>query len=173
MPQVEVSSGSVSRRRPAVFSGCHADGGVVGLRGGHDTSTVVALCTIMARAIGFDHADLVIDLSEVTFMDAAIVGVITRAEGFLRDRSRSLTLRSPHPPPGVSSPCPAWPISSIPRGVGQVTGTVDGLASRIGVPATCRADEPVERSVPQPGNSTDLGGRVTSAGSGPSATAVI
>ncbi len=98
MPPIEVSSGSVTRRRPAMFSSCQADGGVIWLRGGHDTSTVAALCTIMARALGFDHADFVIDLSEVTFMDAATVGVITRAKGFLRDRSRCLTLRSPSPP---------------------------------------------------------------------------
>ena len=49
----------------------------------------------MARAIAFDDTDLVIDLSEVTFMDAATVAVMVRAEAFLRDRSRSLTLRSP------------------------------------------------------------------------------
>jgi anti-anti-sigma factor len=56
---------------------------------------VVALCMTMARAIAFDDTDLVIDLSEVTFMDAATVTVMIRAEAFLRDRSRSLTLRSP------------------------------------------------------------------------------
>ena len=61
----------------------------------HDASTVVALCMTMARAIAFDDTDLVIDLSEVTFMDAATVEVMIRAESFLRDRSRSLTLRSP------------------------------------------------------------------------------
>ena len=49
----------------------------------------------MARVIAVDDTDLVIDLSEVTFMNAATVAVIIRAEAFLRDRSRSLTLRSP------------------------------------------------------------------------------
>jgi anti-anti-sigma factor len=95
MPPIEFSSRSVSRRRPAVSSGCDADDRAVWLRGRHDTSTVVALCMIMARAIGFDDADVVVDLSEVTFMDAATVGVIIRAEAFLQERSRSLTLRSP------------------------------------------------------------------------------
>ena len=52
----------------------------------------------MARAIAVDETDLVIDLSEVTFMNAATVAVIIRAEAFLRDRSRSLTLRSPSAP---------------------------------------------------------------------------
>ena len=43
MAQVEVSAGSVSRRRPAVFWGGDADHSVVRLRGPYDTSTVVAL----------------------------------------------------------------------------------------------------------------------------------
>jgi anti-anti-sigma factor len=146
MAPIEASSGSVTRRRPAMFSSCHADGGVVWLRGGHDTSTVVALCTIMARAIGFDHANLVIDLSEVTFMDAATVGVITRAEGFLRDRSRSLTLRSPSPPARHVLALSGLADLVDPAEFRQVTGTVDGLAGQVGVPATTRADEPVERA---------------------------
>jgi anti-anti-sigma regulatory factor len=40
-------------------------------------------------------ADVVLDLSEVEFIDAAIVGVIVRAREFLGMRSRRLTLRSP------------------------------------------------------------------------------
>ncbi len=95
MASIEFSSGSVSGRRPPVLSGCEADRGVVWLRGAHDASTVAALCTIMARVIALDDADVVVDLSEVTFMGAATVGVIIRAEAFLRERSRSLTLRSP------------------------------------------------------------------------------
>ena len=95
MPAVDFAPGSVSRRPPAVFSGCDADHSVVWVRGAQDSSTVVALCMTVARAIALDDADLVIDLSEVTFMDAATVEVMVRAEAFLRDRSRSLTLRSP------------------------------------------------------------------------------
>jgi len=49
----------------------------------------------LARAIAFDDADLVVDLSEVTFMDAATIEVMIRAKAFLRDRSRSLTVRPP------------------------------------------------------------------------------
>jgi hypothetical protein len=43
--------------------------------------------------------DLMIDLSEVQFMDAATIGVITRARNRLRARSRSLTLGSAAPSP--------------------------------------------------------------------------
>ncbi len=95
MPAVEFARGSASRGPPAVFSGCEADRSVVWLRGAHDTSTVVALCMTVARAIALEDADLVIDLSEVTCMDATTVEVMVRAEAFLRDRSLSLTLRSP------------------------------------------------------------------------------
>ncbi len=79
-------------------------GTLVWLRGAHDTTTMVALCTTIARAIAVDETDLVIDLSEVTFMDAATVAVIIRAEAFLRDRSRSLTLRSPSTPARRAKP---------------------------------------------------------------------
>jgi anti-anti-sigma factor len=65
------------------------------LRGEHDVSTVTALSETLARAIAADHADLVVDLSGVQFMDAATVGVIVRAREFLGARSRCLTLRSP------------------------------------------------------------------------------
>jgi anti-anti-sigma factor len=95
MAPVEVSLVRVRRRRPAVFSGCDVDRSVVWLRGALDASTVEALCMTMARAIAFDDTDLVIDVSAVTFMDAATVAVIIRAEAFLQQRSRSLTLRCP------------------------------------------------------------------------------
>ncbi len=95
MPQIESLPGRAWRRGPAMFSGCDADHNVVWVRGAQDASTAVALCMTVARAIAFDDTDLVIDLSEVTFMDTATVAVMIRAEAFLQDRSRSLTLRSP------------------------------------------------------------------------------
>jgi anti-anti-sigma factor len=72
-----------------------ADRHVILLRGEHDSSTVAALAHTLARAIAADHADLVLDLSGVQFMDAATVGVIVRAREFLGERLRCLTLRSP------------------------------------------------------------------------------
>src|SRR5665213_4418132 len=72
-----------------------ADNAVVWLRGEHDISTLPALREILLRAIGHDDADLTLDLSEVTFIDAATVGTIVRTREFLRFWSRSLTLRSP------------------------------------------------------------------------------
>jgi len=72
-----------------------ADNAVVWLRGEHDISTLPALREILLRAIGHDDADLTLDLSEVTFIDAATVGTIVRTREFLRFWSRSLALRSP------------------------------------------------------------------------------
>ena len=73
------------------------DGGrsVVWLRGEHDLATVGALFEIVARAIAFGDADVVLDLSAVEFMDASTVGVIIAASELLGRGSRSLVLRSP------------------------------------------------------------------------------
>ena len=89
------SSSVTSHHGPTVFPVREADRTVVWLRGEHDVSTVAALSQTMAGAIALDDGDLVIDLSDVQFMDAATVGVIIRARDFLRLQSRSLALRSP------------------------------------------------------------------------------
>ena len=68
---------------------------VVWLWGEHDLSTDDALCATLARAIALDSAGLVLDLSEVEFMAVSTLGVIVRARELLRQRSRSLTVRSP------------------------------------------------------------------------------
>ena len=146
MAPVEVSPRSVSPGRRAMFSGCDADHRVVRLRGAHDASTRVALCLTIARAIAADDTDLVIDLSEVTFMDAATVGVMIRAEAFLRARSRSLTLRSPpaRPRRALSLGGLADLVDPRPPGRTQVMGTGGALAGRGEVPATDGADQRVE-----------------------------
>jgi anti-anti-sigma factor len=83
------------RRRLGAFAPPEPVRHVVSLCGEHDRSTVAALSEVLARAIAADHADLVLDLSGVEFMDAATVGVIVRAREFLGVRSRCLTLQSP------------------------------------------------------------------------------
>jgi anti-anti-sigma factor len=89
------SSSVTSTRGPPSFPAHDADRTVVWLRGEHDVSTVAALAHTMARAIALDDGDLVVDLSCVTFMDAATVGVIIRARDFLALQSRSLALHAP------------------------------------------------------------------------------
>jgi anti-anti-sigma factor len=68
---------------------------VVWLRGEHDVSTTAALWDTLARAIESADTDLVVDLREVEFMGATTVSVIVRAAELLRQRSRSLIVRSP------------------------------------------------------------------------------
>lgn len=65
------------------------------LRGEHDASTVPDLVQLFARTISLDHADLVVDLSNVEFMDASTVGVMVRARVFLGEHSRQMTVRGP------------------------------------------------------------------------------
>jgi anti-anti-sigma factor len=71
---------------------------VVWLRGAQNASTVPELCAAIARAIAFDQADLLLDLSDVTSLDEAVVEVVDLAREYLRQRSRSFALRSPRPP---------------------------------------------------------------------------
>lgn len=53
------------------------------------------LSEMMARAVALDDSDLVLDLSDVQFMDAATINVLIRSREFLRARSRSLVLTAP------------------------------------------------------------------------------
>jgi anti-sigma B factor antagonist len=70
---------------------------VVWLAGEHDPSTNVALAAVIDRASELDNADMVIDLSGVTFMDASIVGTLIAARNRLAKRSLSLQLRALSP----------------------------------------------------------------------------
>ena len=68
---------------------------VVWLHGEHDLGNAAALSATMARAIGTDDADIVVDLSDVQFMSGATIGVLLRTRAYLDDHSRTLTLRAP------------------------------------------------------------------------------
>lgn len=68
---------------------------VVWLQGEHDAFTVNELSDTIALAIEADDNDLVIDLSQVQFMDASTVGAIVLALELLRLRSRELSIRKP------------------------------------------------------------------------------
>ena len=67
---------------------------VIWLVGEQDAATVPLLAQALERAAGTDAADIVIDLSETTFIDAAIVGELVRSQRLLRQRSRNLSLRA-------------------------------------------------------------------------------
>lgn len=103
---VTASLVTIARRSLPTSSEHHNDAyrSVVWLRGDHDVATVSKLSETFARTIALDDADLVVDMSGVTFIDAATVGVIVRARLFLRAECRSLRLRSP-------STCATWVLA--------------------------------------------------------------
>lgn len=70
---------------------------VVWLRGEHDVATKVSLVAAITGAVESDDADLLVDLSAVTFMDASTVGAIVTSRRLLRSRLLSLEVRAPSP----------------------------------------------------------------------------
>lgn len=151
MAPSESSSVTASRRGLVTFGGRDGDRTVVWLRGEHDVSTVAALSQTMARATALDDADLVVDLSEVQFMDASTVGVIIRTREFLRQRSRSLLLRSPSAFAlrilglcGLAALLDPCPVEATPP-----TGTAGALGTWVAVPATDRVDPRADASAPE------------------------
>jgi anti-anti-sigma factor len=89
---------TLSDRPPLDRGGAEAGPIVVWLWGKHDASTDRALCLTLARAIAVDSPGLVLDLSEVEPMGTSTLGTILRARRVLRQRSPSLTVRSPSGP---------------------------------------------------------------------------
>jgi len=68
---------------------------VVGLRGEWDLCTRALLAAVLSRAIASGSGDLVIDLTEVRFIDTAIVRAFCDGQRFLSSLGRKLTFRSP------------------------------------------------------------------------------
>jgi anti-sigma B factor antagonist len=68
---------------------------VVSLRGEQDMNTAIDLAEALAAAGAAGDGDVVVDLSKVQFMDAAIVTALVRARNILRSQSRALMLRAP------------------------------------------------------------------------------
>ena len=68
---------------------------VVWLQGEQDASTAAGLAEMLAGAAAVGEGDVVVDLSEVQFMDVAIVKVLVRCQELLQSQSRQLLLRAP------------------------------------------------------------------------------
>jgi anti-anti-sigma factor len=68
---------------------------VVSLRGEHDMSTATDLADALAAASAVGDGDVVVDLSEVRFMDSTIITELARGQDALRSQSRALMLRAP------------------------------------------------------------------------------
>ena len=141
---------TLSDRPPLDRGGPEAGPIVVWLWGEHDASTGTALCLTLARAIAVDSAGLILDLSEVDFMGASTLGVIVRAREFLRQRSASLTVRSPSAVArDIIDACGLSDLlGADPEMAGAQQGTA--LSSWVAVPAAERGDGQPGPSVPVP-----------------------
>lgn len=69
--------------------------GVVWLDGEEDIATVAILADTLARAVSAHDADLIVDLSGVTFLSTATIDELIRVRNILLCQNRTLTLRSP------------------------------------------------------------------------------
>jgi anti-sigma B factor antagonist len=151
MRPYESPSVSVARRGPRCL-GSDPLRTVVWVRGEHDMATRAHLFVTIAQAARLADADIVVDLSGVTFMDASTVDAFVLARNRLRARSRSLSVRAPSPPArrllelcGLARlidehPAPAQPLVAT------------ALGSWVDVPArdsgTDSAQLPVDRETP-------------------------
>ena len=70
---------------------------IVTMAGEYDVAIVAPLSETFSAAIARDDCDLVVDLIDVLFMDAATVSVPVRAAVLLREHGRVLRLRDPSP----------------------------------------------------------------------------
>jgi anti-sigma B factor antagonist len=68
---------------------------VVSLRGEQNMNTAIDLAKALAAASAEGDGDVVVDLSKVQFMDAAIITALVRGRNILRSQSRQLILRAP------------------------------------------------------------------------------
>lgn len=66
---------------------------VVRVLGDHDIANIHELYELLAEAAAHDR-DLVVDLGEVGFVDASTIRALLQSRDALRQRSRSLTVRT-------------------------------------------------------------------------------
>lgn len=145
-----------SNECPAVGPFHDGDLTVVGLRGELDLSTVDPITEALADAIVLDDADLVVDLSEVEFMDASTVVVLIRVRRLLALRSRVVTFRAPSASAQwVLEMCGLTDLVDSPRGEGA--GTTGARKLRLVDTATAEPEPPVTTRRPNPA-STPLTG---------------
>jgi anti-anti-sigma factor len=68
---------------------------VVYIRGEHDRSTVEALSMEFATAFDDGESPVIVDLSEVTFMDTSTLQLLQRTRDYLAESNRSFVVRRP------------------------------------------------------------------------------
>jgi anti-anti-sigma factor len=127
---------------------------LVVLSGELDLSSVAELSQTLAMAIGRGDAEVAVDMSAVEFIDVAAIGVIIRADLFLRHRSRALTIRSPSKcVQRILELCGRKELIEVPA-ERPAPGLADALATWVAVPSapsstpgTAAAPEPIGVSV--------------------------
>ena len=142
MDPIEVSSVTVSPGRSAKPNQA-GEVTIVWLRGEHDAATAAAMSAALREAVSVDYGDVVIDLSDVQFMGAAIIGEIVHAEGVLRAQSRVLRLRRPtRCALRIVELCALEQLLEDPTEIGRATGPAGALGTWVPVPHTAPVDRP-------------------------------
>ena len=75
-----------------------ADTAIVSLCGEHDLTTAHSISASIATAAAVAETDLVLDLSEVQFMDSTTIVAILRGKVLLETRGGTMTVRNPSRP---------------------------------------------------------------------------
>lgn len=75
--------------------GFHGTRTIVSLWGEHDLCTADQVARALGRAVDAGAGDIVIDLAQVSFLDASTLGPIAGTDGMLRQQTRSLWVRFP------------------------------------------------------------------------------
>ncbi|MEO8698339.1 MAG: STAS domain-containing protein [Acidimicrobiales bacterium] len=96
MARAQVSLSGANRPRIVTVSTvAHGDTLVVQLHGDHDCSNTPTLAATLASAVARERTNLIVDLSEVQFINAATLRVLTAAGEFVSGEGRTFALRSP------------------------------------------------------------------------------
>jgi anti-anti-sigma factor len=88
-----------SARRQPVLSGASteiaANGSILVMHGEWDIANQATLSEILSTIIDSADIDVLVDLSDVAFLDSSILVVFERTRSLLHQHGRRLTLRSP------------------------------------------------------------------------------
>jgi anti-anti-sigma factor len=147
MAPIESPPVTVTHRRLLRFPRREAAHTVIWLQGEQDASNAAAVAKALGRAITINDNNILVDLSEVEFMGAETVGTLSWASELLRERSRSLVLRSP--PRCVRRIVELCGHTQLldPAGTTPTTATADALGTWVPVPT---ADRINPRTHPSP-----------------------
>lgn len=143
MEPVEASSVTVEPGRVSSRSDLANACTVVALRGEHDVSMSAQVVAALREAVSLDDNDIVVDLSGVRFLGAAILGAFADTQRVLHAQSRALRLRRPSPCAlrlvelcGLEALLECRPLPARPTGPGGA------LATWVAVPRSGVLDQP-------------------------------